>query len=366
MASLNPPLYMQIYNRLKEDILAMKYSAGKRLPTEKELCDMYHVSRITSKNALNMLAEENLIVRIKGKGSFVPNMQNCIQQNGTHNKKPKIIGVILPEIEDYYGKQVFITIEEQCKANGFLCVFSRSANNQAMEEQALKEMLNHGVSGIIIMPVFGMYYNAKILRLILDKFPVVVIDRELRGIPSHFVGTDNISAAETAMDYLINSGHKKIGVYTAPIKNTASLEDRIEGIYRSLAKNNVAIDSSLFFSQIRCTLSAPLQSTDIDHDKNAIAKHITEHKNMTAVFALVYDVAMLIKSVLKKLDINDMEIVCFDSPKHTPFDSYNFTHVKQNEEEIGKKAFNLLLSLITGGEQKDIVKININASLIFK
>ena len=47
------------------------YSPGSKLPSEKELMEQYNVSRITSKKALEMLADRNIIVRMPGKGSFV-------------------------------------------------------------------------------------------------------------------------------------------------------------------------------------------------------------------------------------------------------------------------------------------------------
>lgn len=66
-----PPLYKQITNELKEQILSGMFRPGDRLPSENELAEHYRVSVITSKRALNELADANLILRIKGKGSFV-------------------------------------------------------------------------------------------------------------------------------------------------------------------------------------------------------------------------------------------------------------------------------------------------------
>ena len=65
------PLYEQIYEEIREKIEERGYRVGDRLPSEKELSEQYHVSRITSKKAVELLAEEGLVTRIPGKGTFV-------------------------------------------------------------------------------------------------------------------------------------------------------------------------------------------------------------------------------------------------------------------------------------------------------
>jgi len=368
MANTNEPLYMQIYKQLREDILAMKYPAGKRLPTEKELCKIYHVSRITAKNALNMLAEDKLIVRIKGKGSFVSHNQALHTIDNKQGNAQKTIGVIIPEFEDIYGRDMLAAIEKHCRKHGFLCMICRSEESQQVEAQALDNMIQHGVAGIIIMPVFGVYYNAKILQLVLDAFPVVLVDRDLRGIPVHFVGTDNITAAETAMDYLIQAGHKKIGVYASYSKNTSSVEDRIEGIHRSLHKNNLLLEPSLFYMMPFKSALPNYGTPEIfGKDREAAIKHMKENQGMTAAIAMGYKVALVVRSAAEKLGLKvpeDIQIVCFDGPKQTPLGEYHFTHMRQNQEDMGRKAVELILSLLNGNIQENTVKINLSASLI--
>ncbi|WP_420489382.1 GntR family transcriptional regulator, partial [Neobacillus niacini] len=41
---------------------------GDRVPSEMELVEKFDVSRITSKKALDLLAQNNIIERIRGKG----------------------------------------------------------------------------------------------------------------------------------------------------------------------------------------------------------------------------------------------------------------------------------------------------------
>jgi len=60
--------YLEVANRLREQILAGHLSAGDRLPTEAELCDRFGVSRSTIREALRMLSSQRLVKTSRGVG----------------------------------------------------------------------------------------------------------------------------------------------------------------------------------------------------------------------------------------------------------------------------------------------------------
>lgn len=65
------PLYRRIYNDLRSRIASGEYKTGDRIPSELELSRSYGVSRITSRQALDLLCAEGLVIRRQGMGSFV-------------------------------------------------------------------------------------------------------------------------------------------------------------------------------------------------------------------------------------------------------------------------------------------------------
>lgn len=70
-ASSRIPLYYQVENVLREKIVAGSFAPGERLPTESNLIEQFGVSRITVRQALSALADEGLIERRQGSGTFV-------------------------------------------------------------------------------------------------------------------------------------------------------------------------------------------------------------------------------------------------------------------------------------------------------
>lgn len=65
------PFYYQLRQILEAEIASGRIDPGDRLPSEAELCDRYGVSRTVVRQTLSDLENESLIVRFKGRGSFV-------------------------------------------------------------------------------------------------------------------------------------------------------------------------------------------------------------------------------------------------------------------------------------------------------
>lgn len=65
------PFYVQVHDALKEFIEHGEANPGDQLPSEPDLCRMFDVSRTVIRQALRGLENEGLIVRIKGRGTFI-------------------------------------------------------------------------------------------------------------------------------------------------------------------------------------------------------------------------------------------------------------------------------------------------------
>lgn len=72
------PVYISIADDLVYKINEGFYSEGDMLPTEVELCEMYNVSRMTLRKSLALLTEQDLLVRVKGSGTYVKKNKSAI------------------------------------------------------------------------------------------------------------------------------------------------------------------------------------------------------------------------------------------------------------------------------------------------
>lgn len=70
------PLYMRLAESIRSDIAEGRLKQGDRLPTEAQLIELHRVSRITVREALQVLLQSGLIERFAGRGSFVTKNSN--------------------------------------------------------------------------------------------------------------------------------------------------------------------------------------------------------------------------------------------------------------------------------------------------
>ncbi|MCX5591757.1 GntR family transcriptional regulator [Alcaligenes endophyticus] len=71
------PLFEQLKECLRQDILKLRLAPGQKLPSEQKMQQQFGVSRITVRQALSALQSDGLIETINGKGSFVTRPANA-------------------------------------------------------------------------------------------------------------------------------------------------------------------------------------------------------------------------------------------------------------------------------------------------
>lgn len=105
--SSNDPIYLQIINQIKAQIISGDLKAGEKLPSIRFMAKELRISMITVKRAFDELELDGFINSVQGKGSFVA------AQN-----KELIKEEYLKKIEKYFqesivlAKQVGISDEE--------------------------------------------------------------------------------------------------------------------------------------------------------------------------------------------------------------------------------------------------------------
>lgn len=67
----NAYLYLMVEQQIEADIQNQVYAENQQLPTEAELCELYHVSRVTVRRAVHDLVEKKVLETKRGKGIFV-------------------------------------------------------------------------------------------------------------------------------------------------------------------------------------------------------------------------------------------------------------------------------------------------------
>ncbi len=75
------PRYMQVMNYYIPLIKSGKLKEGDKMPTEEEICNLFNISRITVRRALDGLLQSGYIYKQQGRGSFVTTKKTGFQLN---------------------------------------------------------------------------------------------------------------------------------------------------------------------------------------------------------------------------------------------------------------------------------------------
>jgi len=337
------PLYRTIYNDLLRKIETEEYQKGDKIPTELEWAKLYKVSRITSKKALDLAAENHIIVKYPGKGSFISSeSKKMIGRKASENKK--IVGIIQHDLSDSFGLEIFKTLQTLTQDAGMLALTGISNDDTATEKELISSFLDFGVDGLIIKPVHNETFNNEILKLIIDNFPVVLIDRYLKDVSCPNVVSNNFKGAMDGMKYLYSLGHKKVGIFSRPIGSTTTLMEREKGIMQAIMESGYP-----FRPEWRCTDLEGLDRKDktcSEEVKKRVRSFLQKNRDITAIFGLKYSVIPVVEEVAFELGIRipeDLSLICFDVPDNLVSHIKPLTHLRQNEAEMARRAFDSVL-----------------------
>lgn len=299
----------------------------------------FHVSQITTKNALTGLAEEGIVERIKGKGTFVceSNLTGTTTKS-TKTKTKGLIGFILPNMKTKIEQEWVNFIEKYVSKNGYHLIMKITRESQFEEGDAIEMFRNLAVKGMIIFPTEKETYNETVLRLSLDKFPLVLIDRYMENILTYSVTSENESGTFEAISYLLNKGHKNIGLISPIMTNTVTHE-RAKGFEKAFLERGTTINKNLWLT---------LSFNEIANSKSPklIKDFLLSKPEITALFSMNAELAVYTHeaiSSIKKETNREIELLTFDPPGVS-----GVSYILQDIAECSKKTVDLLLEQIEG------------------
>ena len=79
-------------------------------------------------------------------------------------------------------------------ASGCELVIYLTENSSLREKEAIQQLISMGAAGLLIFPIDAEQYNEDIIKLKMDNYPFVLIDRYLPGIETSYVNSNGLWA----------------------------------------------------------------------------------------------------------------------------------------------------------------------------
>jgi LacI family transcriptional regulator len=266
----------------------------------------------------------------------------------------KTIGLIVGDIENPFFATLARGVADAIEAEGYTLLLANSDENLAREHLAVETFRTRLVDGVIIAPVNGS--DSTHLRQ--RGWPIVCVDRSVRGLDVDTVTVTNERGARTGVEHLLALGNRRIGVVTdsPEIHSTAQ---RLRGYRSALRRAGIAFDETLIAVSSASTLAAGHAATlELLSRPNRVHALFTTNNLMTvgAVQAL-HDLGLRMP--------DDVSLVAFDDLEWTTIVEPPITVIAQPVLELGTMAGRRILARIAG-DTGPAQRIRLPAELIVR
>ena len=254
------------------------------------------------------------------------------------------IGVIVPQLIHHFFSCVLSGIEEVAAKAGYNILIAQSNEKYEQEVKNIHSFLGARVCGVISSLAKDTSSYEHYQELIDNNIPIVFYDRICPNINTGRVVVDDYAGAFAAVEYMIQTGCKRIFFYSADVHLEIS-KNRRNGYLDAMRKYKIPVDESM------------IKLCDTRELAIAITPDVLEMKDRPDGFFAINDETasgILYACKLMGFRIPEERSICgFTDGAIAQNTDPKLTTVEQHGEEVGKSAIHLLIDKI---EKNDINK----------
>ncbi len=305
-----------------------------------QIAKLLNVSASTVSRALHKHPSIGLTTQLKVQKlardlNYEPNQTAIFFQKG----KTYTIGVILPELSEAFFSSAISAIEDTAYKRNYTVLLAQSHDDEDKEKQLIEKMKNHRVDGLLVSVAKTTSSFEHFEKLKRYHIPVVFFDRIPPVKNIHYVACNMETGSIEAVNFLLQKGHRSIGMINGPDTLAASGE-RKEGYIKAMLKNRLKFDPSLV---IGCDLSEKSSQAALD-------TLLTSKRQPTAIVTFNDYVYLHAVKHARSLKINVGKDLQFVSYANLPIIDYMdcapVASVEQFPYLQGQKAADILLDLL--------------------
>jgi len=351
-AGASTPLYQQVEQSLRRQIVDGTLAVGVQLPPHRELARQFGVSVITINKALSSLVSEGVLNSRVGRGTFVAVRPAALAvatpwqaQSGSRNNAPTL-GFVLRDLNSPFFSMVANVAEAHAHARGYGMLVLSSGNVAEREDTQLRRLLDVGVDGVVVVSMSRTTYRLSdsLEALRTRRFPFVMVSYTA-GDDVPYVGCDFDRGGEMVGRHFAALGRRRWGYITDRFGSLAG--DARSGGYRRVAREHgTPIDDALVFEY-------PYEGEWNDYqsgcDLGAHIAHLSERPDAMYVFNDLGALGLIDGLVANGVRVpEDISVVGLDGIAQGARSPISLTTVQQPIDRIGAMAVDAVLAQATG------------------
>ena len=253
---------------------------------------------------------------------------------GLKTNATRTIGVVIPELNNTFCAEIITGMEDILRSHGYATIVCDCRTDKKLEQEAVEFLTRRRVDGIINMPVDEEGNHLK--RFQKTGKPIVLIDRKIQGINCDSVLVDNKKAAEDAVRYFIERGHRNIGIIGGP-EGVFTAQERMAGYYKALESAGIPVSESLIWHG----------DYTIQGGVRGLEELVQNNPEMTAVFVTNYEMTMGAMIGVNELGIRipeQLSMIGFDNLQFARACNPKLTIVAQPTDGIAREVAKVMLN----------------------
>lgn len=191
--------YVDVADAIREQLRTGQFSPGTLLPTERELQDVFRVSRTTVRRAISTLVSSGWAESIANRG--------VVGRLGRVQPASNIVGLV-DHGHDLH-QSFFFLLSAKLEEHGLHLAHVDSHHRGV--ESALETCLDRGFCAAVVWSKTATPDVDRVQR-VADQIPIVAVDHGLRGVDLPLVRHDVYNGAREAVRYLAAQGRKRIAL----------------------------------------------------------------------------------------------------------------------------------------------------------
>lgn len=311
------------------------------------------VSRVLNNSTLVSPKTKKKVLEAAHKIDYRPNMAAVALRSG----KSKIIGVLVPEINNNFFSSIINGIEKKMSDSGYNIIIAQSHDSVSKESSALKSFLKLQLDGILLSASKEIIKGLFLEKLKEQEVPLVFFDRVPNISPINSVILNDFKGAVIATEHLINKGCNHI-VHITGNQNVSIFKRRKEGFLAALQQN------ALTTNQENC-----IEFTgNGDKDLLTIEQLLLTYPEIDGFFAYGDESCLHLMNILKILKVNipnQIKIIGFGNSDFGKLTHPSLSTINQKSEEMGFLAAELLLKSL-GNKQNKYSQLVLEPELIIR
>lgn len=333
--------YVQIAALLRSAIKSGAFQDTMRLPTEMELSAKYQVNRQTVRRALAMLAQEGLIERRQGSGSYI---QNIFQTSSSS------IAIVATYINDYIFPSILQDVQTTFDQNGYSTMVFCTYNKVNMERKILSDVLEHPVRALLVEGTKTALPNPNLdlyKRLHASGIPVVFLHGSYPALQDSIcISDDNFHGGYLLAQYLLKKGHREIaGIFKS---DDIQGQERYAGFLAAFRNAGLPLPEAHIQWYTTEDKIQILKNRDSTFLKNFIAGKL---RGCTAVVCYNDEIAFSLINYLTDSHVRvpeEMAVVSFDNSTYSELCCVKITSLAHGTNHIGRIAAETLIDMLNG------------------